>query len=88
MLPTIDWQDDTIVMVDQRKLPAQEIYVRCRSAQEVAKAIRFLVSDEASFVTGQVLGIDGGLVLLRCWVRELGWWTRPGRHGTSCWASR
>jgi methylthioribose-1-phosphate isomerase len=43
MLPTIDWQDDTIVMVDQRKLPAQEIYVRCRSAQEVAKAIRTMV---------------------------------------------
>ncbi len=43
MLPTIDWQDDTIVMVDQRKLPAQEIYVRCRSAQEVAKAIRTMI---------------------------------------------
>jgi 3-oxoacyl-[acyl-carrier protein] reductase len=31
--------------------------------EDVAKAIRFLVSDDASFVTGQVLGIDGGLVL-------------------------
>jgi methylthioribose-1-phosphate isomerase len=43
MLPTIDWQDDTIVMVDQRKLPAQELYVRCRTAQEVAKAIRTMI---------------------------------------------
>ena len=43
MLPTIDWQDDTIVMIDQRKLPAQELYVRCRTAQEVAKAIRTMV---------------------------------------------
>ncbi len=43
MLPTIDWQDDTIVMVDQRKLPGQELYVRCRSAQEVAKAIRTMI---------------------------------------------
>src|SRR5918993_2182295 len=43
MLPTIEWQDDTIVMVDQRKLPAQELYVRCRTAQEVAKAIRTMV---------------------------------------------
>jgi methylthioribose-1-phosphate isomerase len=43
VLPTIDWQGDVIVMVDQRKLPAQEIYVRCRSAQEVARAIRTMV---------------------------------------------
>ena len=43
MLPTIDLQDDVIVMVDQRKLPGQEIYVRCRTAPEVAKAIRTMV---------------------------------------------
>jgi methylthioribose-1-phosphate isomerase len=43
MLPTIDWQGDTIVMVDQRKLPGQEIYVRCRTAQEVARAIRTMI---------------------------------------------
>src|SRR5687768_4773252 len=43
MLPTIDYQDDVIVMVAQRKLPAQEVYVRCRTAPEVAKAIRTMV---------------------------------------------
>ena len=43
MLPTIDWQGDSIVMVDQRKLPGQELYVRCRTAQEVARAIRTMV---------------------------------------------
>src|SRR3954471_1794677 len=43
MLPTIDRQDDVIVMVDQRKLPGQELYVRCRTAPEVAKAIRTMV---------------------------------------------
>ena len=43
MLPTIDWQGDVIVMVDQRKLPGQEIYVRSRTAQEVARAIRTMV---------------------------------------------
>lgn len=30
-------------MVDQRKLPAQEVYVRCRTAQEVARAIRTMI---------------------------------------------
>ncbi|HWD03084.1 MAG TPA: SDR family NAD(P)-dependent oxidoreductase [Amycolatopsis sp.] len=36
---------------------------RLGTADDVARAIRFLVSDEAAFITGQVLGIDGGLVL-------------------------
>ncbi|MBW4719601.1 SDR family NAD(P)-dependent oxidoreductase [Saccharothrix obliqua] len=36
---------------------------RLGTAEEVAAVIRFLVGDEASFVTGQVLGVDGGLVL-------------------------
>src|SRR5687767_11389195 len=43
MLPTIDWKDDAIVMVDQRKLPAAEVYVTCRTAAEVAKAIKTMV---------------------------------------------
>ena len=43
MLPTIDWQDGTVVMVDQRKLPAQEVYVRCTTANGVAKAIKTMV---------------------------------------------
>ncbi|HJN47079.1 MAG: S-methyl-5-thioribose-1-phosphate isomerase [Acidobacteria bacterium] len=43
MLPTIDWEDGEVVMVDQRKLPSREVYVRCRTAQAVAKAIRTMV---------------------------------------------
>jgi methylthioribose-1-phosphate isomerase len=43
MLPTIEWKDDVIVMVDQRKLPATEVYVQCKTAQDVAKAIKTMV---------------------------------------------
>jgi methylthioribose-1-phosphate isomerase len=43
MLPTIEWQDDAVVMVDQRKLPVSEIYVRARTAQEMARAIKTMV---------------------------------------------
>ena len=37
----------------------------CRIGQpeDVAKVVRFLVSDEAGFVTGQVLGADGGMII-------------------------
>jgi len=43
MLPTIAREDDVVVMIDQRKLPAQETYVRCRTAAEVARAIKTMV---------------------------------------------
>jgi methylthioribose-1-phosphate isomerase len=43
MLPTIEWQGDSVVMVDQRKLPSKEIYVSCRTPAEVAKAIKTMV---------------------------------------------
>src|SRR4030088_846154 len=43
MLPTIAREGDVVVMIDQRKLPAQEIYVRCRTAPEVARAIKTMV---------------------------------------------
>src|ERR687898_3407403 len=43
MLPTIAREGDAVVMIDQRKLPAQELYVRCRTATEVARAIRTMI---------------------------------------------
>ena len=43
MLPTIAREGDAVVMIDQRKLPAQEIYVRCKTAAEVARAIKTMV---------------------------------------------
>jgi 3-oxoacyl-[acyl-carrier protein] reductase len=32
--------------------------------QDVANAVAFFVSDEASYITGQVLNVDGGMVML------------------------
>jgi methylthioribose-1-phosphate isomerase len=63
MLPTIAWQDDQIVMVDQRKLPAAEIYVQCKSAADVAKAIKTMVIRGAPAIgvaaaMGIALGMD------------------------------
>src|SRR5262245_64879566 len=43
MLPTIARENDAVVMIDQRKLPSEEIYVRCKTAAEVARAIKTMV---------------------------------------------
>ena len=36
---------------------------RIGTSEEIAQAIYFLVSDRASFITGQVLNVDGGMVI-------------------------
>src|SRR5829696_4037709 len=43
MLPTIEWRTDSVVMIDQRKLPGTEVYVTCKTANDVAKAIKTMV---------------------------------------------
>jgi len=40
VIPTVAWQDDAVVMIDQRRLPGEEVYLRCRHHSEVAAAIR------------------------------------------------
>jgi len=42
---------------------AQTPLGRLGRAEDVADAVAYLLSDRAAFITGQVLGVDGGLVL-------------------------
>jgi 3-oxoacyl-[acyl-carrier protein] reductase len=37
---------------------------RFGSPEEVASAVAFLASDEAAYITGQILAVDGGLVMM------------------------
>jgi 3-oxoacyl-[acyl-carrier protein] reductase len=37
---------------------------RFGTAEEIADAVAFLASDEAAYITGQVLAVDGGLVMM------------------------
>jgi methylthioribose-1-phosphate isomerase len=40
MVPTVAWEDGAVVMIDQRRLPAETVTLRCRDHREVAAAIK------------------------------------------------
>ncbi len=48
---------------DLNALAEETPLCRLGTAEEVARAIYFLCSDDASFITGQVLGVNGGLYI-------------------------
>jgi methylthioribose-1-phosphate isomerase len=43
MFKTIEWTEDGVRMIDQTRLPAEEVYRICRDYREVAEAIRAMV---------------------------------------------
>ncbi len=50
-------KDDMAVLADETPL------CRIGTADEVAKTALFLASDSASFITGQVIGVNGGMII-------------------------
>jgi 3-oxoacyl-[acyl-carrier protein] reductase len=58
-IPSAIWED---VSDDAKQAVLQQIPMgRTGTPEEVAAAIAFLASEEASYITGQVLAIDGGM---------------------------
>src|SRR5271155_3820824 len=43
MINTLSWTDAGVVFIDQTKLPTEEIYVTCKTYEEVADAIRTMI---------------------------------------------
>jgi 3-oxoacyl-[acyl-carrier protein] reductase len=48
----------------QNEINARTPLGRFGTVEEVADAVAFLASDEAAYITGQVLAVDGGLVMM------------------------
>ncbi|MDR3765357.1 MAG: S-methyl-5-thioribose-1-phosphate isomerase [Acidobacteriota bacterium] len=43
MLETLKWTDNGVLFIDQTKLPTEEVWVNCRTHEEVADAIRTMI---------------------------------------------
>jgi methylthioribose-1-phosphate isomerase len=62
MIRTVEWEDGAVVMIDQRRLPGEETYVRCRDHREVAAAIKEMVIRGAPAIgVAAALGIALGV---------------------------
>ena len=43
MVPTIEWRDGIVRMLDQTRLPLEVTYFECKTYQDVAKGIKELI---------------------------------------------
>src|SRR6266446_3107619 len=63
MVETVQWIDDCVVMIDQTRLPREEVYVTCRTYQQVADAIRSMVIRGAPAIgVAAAMGVALGVV--------------------------
>lgn len=62
MYKTIEWTDSGVVMIDQRRLPAESVYVTLRTYQEVAAAIRdMLIRGAPAIGVAAAMGVALGV---------------------------
>ena len=59
MTPMLETVPEKVLDSIKEKTPLQ----RLGRTEDIANAYLFLASDEASFITGAVLSVDGGLVI-------------------------
>ena len=62
MFKTIEWTPEGVRMIDQTRLPGEEVYVTCRTYEEVADAIRNMVIRGAPAIgVAAAMGVALGL---------------------------
>ncbi len=65
MVETIEWTPEGVVMIDQTRLPREQVFVTCKTFQDVADAIRAMVIRGAPAIgvaaaMGIALGVEQG----------------------------
>ena len=56
-MATVEWVGDGVRLIDQTRLPEQEAYVLCTTAEEVAGAIRRMVVRGAPAIGAAAAGL-------------------------------
>ena len=63
MVETIEWTDDGVVMIDQRRLPLEQTYVTCKTYQDVAENIRAMTIRGAPAIgVAAAMGVALGVI--------------------------
>lgn len=90
MLPSIEWDKNKVIMIDQRKLPKEEVYVECKDSNQVAEAIeKMIIRGAPAIGVAAAYGVALGLLNIKkeenldeefnCIILRLGK-TRPTAH--------
>jgi len=62
VIPTVAWEDGAVVMIDQRRLPGETVFLRCRGPHEVAAAIKDMAIRGAPAIgVAAALGLAAGV---------------------------
>ena len=66
MIRPIEWENNEVLMIDQRVLPWQEKWIRCRNYRDVAKAIKVMVIRGAPAIgVAAAMGLALGALKIR-----------------------
>lgn len=66
MVKTIEWKNNEVLMIDQRKLPLQEKYIVCRNHRSVIRAIKAMVIRGAPAIgVAAAMGVALGALKIR-----------------------
>jgi methylthioribose-1-phosphate isomerase len=74
---TISWQSEGVVMIDQTRLPLEEMYVACATVEEVARSIKTMVIRGAPAIgVAAAMGVALGMKKHLADVGFRGFWDR------------